>query len=184
MFNFNTAPHQEYLQIKNREAGLVFAEFVATTAHVNQVDKAGHPYIEHPCAVERLVQQIPSYIHLTSSEQYSARIAAFLHDVLEDTEITEKDLIETDIDPCAIEVVRLLTRKKKTEQDSYYDAVAIHRIAKIVKLADMAHNADPERLALLEEAMRDRLREKYRKGMMHITSDPNDQVWFRSKTHV
>jgi hypothetical protein len=56
------------------------AERFAVAAHEGQTDKAGRPYIEHPRRVAR---------RLDTPE---ALAAAFLHDVLEDTEHTAADL--------------------------------------------------------------------------------------------
>jgi guanosine-3',5'-bis(diphosphate) 3'-pyrophosphohydrolase len=53
---------------------------IAARAHTGQVDKAGQPYILHPIQVMLRVQG------------EDARIAAVLHDVVEDSEVTIDDL--------------------------------------------------------------------------------------------
>lgn len=55
---------------------------IAIKAHKGQRDLAGVDYIEHPKAVANLVN---------SDEE---KAVAYLHDVLEDTYITEKDLLQ------------------------------------------------------------------------------------------
>lgn len=56
------------------------AILIATTAHLHQKDKAGMPYILHPLRVMFAVNTL---------EQ---KIAAILHDIIEDTHITLMDL--------------------------------------------------------------------------------------------
>ena len=62
---------------------------IATEAHKGQVDKSGVDYIKHPIAVASFCKNP------------LAKVAALLHDVIEDTDITEEDLrargIEDDI---------------------------------------------------------------------------------------
>ncbi|MEZ4677527.1 MAG: hypothetical protein R2932_25260 [Caldilineaceae bacterium] len=53
---------------------------IAAQAHVDQVDKAGQPYILHPL---RMMMQL---------DNEAAQIVAMLHDVVEDTPITLDDL--------------------------------------------------------------------------------------------
>jgi len=57
---------------------------IAAAAHSGQQDKAGQPYILHPIRVLLTVK--------TSDE----RIAAMLHDTVEDTAITFEDLVDAD----------------------------------------------------------------------------------------
>jgi (p)ppGpp synthase/HD superfamily hydrolase len=60
--------------------GLDEATALARRAHAGQTDKAGRPYIEHPLRV----------MHRLRGEY--EQLAAILHDVLEDTPVTENDL--------------------------------------------------------------------------------------------
>lgn len=53
---------------------------IAAVAHKGQTDKAGEPYILHPLRV------------MFSRKTETERICAVLHDVVEDTHITIKDL--------------------------------------------------------------------------------------------
>ena len=53
---------------------------IATAAHRNQKDKSGEDYIKHPVTVASFV----------SGED--AKVVALLHDVLEDTDVTEAEL--------------------------------------------------------------------------------------------
>ena len=55
---------------------------MAAAAHAGQVDKAGHPYIFHPCGVAAAV----------ADEGETAMCVALLHDVVEDTDVTIEEI--------------------------------------------------------------------------------------------
>lgn len=106
---------------------------IATEAHKGQTrwDKT-IPYITHPQAVAR------SLIEEGYGELYVA--AAWLHDVLEDTSVTKKDLLDQGVD---FEVVTAVWALTKTDEMSYLDyilMVGAHDIARVVKMADLRHN--------------------------------------------
>ena len=123
------------------------ARQIATRAHAGQTDKAGRPYIDHPRRVAaRLVD-------------LQEQAAAWLHDVIEDTEVTAEDLRNAGIDDEVIAAVQLLTRDG--DEDGYYAGIAADPLAREVKLADIADNTDPARTALLDPETRQRLATKY-----------------------
>jgi (p)ppGpp synthase/HD superfamily hydrolase len=109
------------------------AENLATQAHNGQFRRDGvTPYIEHPKAVAE-------YLAIKGfGEEYIA--AAWLHDVLEDTETTAEDLKNAGIPSPVIEAVKLLSKTKDTDINLYYEAINKNSIAKEVKIADMKHN--------------------------------------------
>lgn len=126
---------------------------VAVVAHRGQVDKAGKPYSNHPRRVaERLGDEADP----------EALAVAWLHDVVEDTTWT-LDLLTAIgwFPPSVVEAVDAITHRPKEQRASYYRRVKANPLALIVKLADIADNSDPERLAMLDDATADRLRAKY-----------------------
>ncbi|MDX6230901.1 MAG: hypothetical protein QOI76_4291, partial [Frankiales bacterium] len=90
-----------------------------------------------------------------------AEAAAWLHDVLEDTRTTVTDLAAQGIPATVVAAVEALTRGNGEAPDDYYARVAANPLALKVKRADIADNADPERLAHLDPATRERLTAKY-----------------------
>ena len=107
---------------------------IAARAHTGQVDKAGQPYILHPIQVMLRVQG------------EDARIAAVLHDVVEDSEVTIDDLRVEGFSGVVLEAVAALTKQKgETRIDAAFRA-ANNEIARIVKLADNAENMDLSRI--------------------------------------
>ena len=131
------------------------AAALARAAHEGQRDKAGRPYFDsHVADVHRRVVAYGGDVH--------EQVAALLHDVLEDTEVTEDDLVAAGVPEQAIQVVRLLTKVDGEPVQAYYERIRAHEPARRVKLlGDLASNTDPARTALLPEAQRLRLTAKY-----------------------
>lgn len=127
------------------------ADRLAADAHAGQVDKAGRPYVEH-------VRRVATYVD--RSDAY-AIAAALLHDVLEDTLTTPAQLLELQIPEVVVEAVERLTRKSEQPAPDYYREILSHPLSREVKLADLADNTDPDRLAQLPDAQRLRLIRKY-----------------------
>ncbi len=127
----------------------VLAERIAAEAHAGQTDKAGFPYIDHPRRVAARLD--------TDDE----RAVGWLHDVIEDTAVTAGDLRGAGLSERVVLAVEVLTRRPGEQRDVYLVRVAADPLATVVKLADVADNANPARLALLDEPTRWRLATKY-----------------------
>lgn len=123
---------------------------LAHRAHEGQVDKAGAPYIEHPM---RVMASMPDDVH---------RIAAILHDVVEDTDVTLDDLEALGIPHSALTAIDALTKRRGEPYETYLERVMRDPVAVRVKIADVTDNMDLGRIPSPTE--RDRVRlEKYRK---------------------
>jgi (p)ppGpp synthase/HD superfamily hydrolase len=129
--------------------GLDEAIALARRAHAGQTDKAGRPYIEHPLRV----------MHRLRGEH--ERMAAILHDVLEDAPVTEDDLRSAGCPEPVVAAVRALTKHPGEPLEDSMARAATNPLACAVKRADIADNSDPARLALLDEPTARRLRHKY-----------------------
>lgn len=139
------------------EAGpsVAAAAALASAAHGGQTDKAGVPYFEHCRGVALKL------------DDDAARTVALLHDVLEDTPITEDELRGVFADEI-VDAVVAITHLKGEEPEDYYRRVLSNPLALRVKLADIQHNLEPARMAALDEATRLRLTEKYRKALVAL----------------
>ncbi|MBB5957768.1 hypothetical protein FHS29_004363 [Saccharothrix tamanrassetensis] len=126
---------------------------IARAAHDGQVDKSGNQYIGHPLRVMGRV----------SGEH--ARMAAVLHDVVEDTAVTAADLLAAGCPAPVVDTVVALSHLPGESQDDYLRRVAADPVAVEVKRADIADNTSPPRLALLDPATQDRLRAKYTRAL-------------------
>ena len=135
------------------------ARAIATQAHSGQTDKAGQPYIEHP---ERVAAR------LTDPD---AQVVALLHDVIEDTELTADDLGAAGASELQLEALEALAHADDVSDEDYWRALRAVPLARLVKVADLADNTDPARIALLEPAKQEHLRTKYRSAMAVIGWD-------------
>jgi len=125
-------------------------------AHAGQTDASGLDYYLHPIAV---MNRLPADADL------EVRLAALLHDVLEDTPHTRQDLLAMGYSERTVAAVEWVT-KTADDTRSYPEKIAAiiaggNRDALEVKFADMSENADPERLAMLPETRRDYFAAKY-----------------------
>jgi len=108
---------------------------IAAEAHAGQLDKAGQPYILHPLRV---------MLRVSNEEE---RIAAILHDVVEDTNVTLEQLAKEGFSGPVLAAVEALT---KLPGESRTEAAARAKrdvIARAVKLADNSENMDLSRIA-------------------------------------
>ncbi|OJH80067.1 MAG: phosphohydrolase [Stenotrophomonas maltophilia] len=128
------------------------ARTLALEAHAGQVDKAGHPYIGHVGRVAAAVRG-----------DDEAEAVAWLHDVIEDCPAFAG---QVQAFPAPLQdAVRLLSRTSAADADTYYARISADPLALKVKLADIADNADEARLASLDAATAERLRDKYRRAL-------------------
>lgn len=129
---------------------------IATEAHKGQVDKAGVPYINHPLTVASLVD--------TEEE----KVVALLHDTIEDTNITEQDLLNYGFSNKIVEAVKLLTHNKNVPYMVYVAKIKDNELARKVKIADLTHNSDLSRLKEITEKDKKRY-EKYQKALLYLS---------------
>jgi guanosine-3',5'-bis(diphosphate) 3'-pyrophosphohydrolase len=108
---------------------------IAAKAHAGQVDKAGQPYILHPLRLMLAVR--------TPHE----RMAAVLHDVVEDTPTTFADLVAAGFPPEVVAAVRALTKTQGEKRIDAAHRAAADPVARVVKLADVTDNMDLSRIA-------------------------------------
>jgi (p)ppGpp synthase/HD superfamily hydrolase len=108
---------------------------VAVAAHRGQLypTPEPEPYILHPLRV---------MLHVTSR---SARIVALLHDVVEDSDLTLRDLEERGFDRSVVDAVDCLSRRPDEDYEPYISRVASNPVAREVKLSDLADNLENNR---------------------------------------
>lgn len=113
---------------------LIKASEIAKEAHKGMVDKGGAPYIHHP---EWVAEHV---------EETEGKILGWLHDVLEDTSVTEDNLRAAGFPERIILRLRRLTKKDGQKYSEYIRLVAKDRLTKKVKLADLENNRDISRI--------------------------------------
>ena len=127
---------------------------IAYEAHLGQVDKAGAPYIYHPMHIAERVDT-----------EYEICVA-LLHDVIEDSDITLNYLFNKGFPPEVIEAVDLLTRKEKMTYREFILKIKTNAIARKIKIEDIKHNLDLNRLPKITDKDIDRA--KYYKKFLDI----------------
>lgn len=127
-------------------------DILAEAAHAGQVDKAGVPYVEHVRAVAEGL--VPFGTDLV--------MAGLLHDVLEDTDLTARDLLDAGVPARVVRIVEAVTDEAGVAYEEKIRRIAGDRHATLVKIADNAHNSRPDRAAHLPAETRERLAAKYR----------------------
>ena len=137
------------------------AFFLAFGAHTStdQRDQAGLEYIGHPLTV---------YSHCDTEDE---RIVALLHDVLEDTKITRKDL-ELLFPTHIVEAVALLSHPKTGyDRDAYIRNIKANPLARKVKIEDFRANIDESRIQSLVEWHRHEVETKYKPNLDFLLRD-------------
>jgi len=150
---------------RNLTNNLRKACLIAQFSHAGQVDKAGKAYFLHVQTVSRTVGDLICSWHQPSSDFFlKARIVGYLHDVVEDTEITIADLYRYKIPEDCILAIEVITKVKGSAYKEYLDKVKRSKLAAVVKIVDMMHNSDLTRLEQITEEDLTR-REKYCKAI-------------------
>jgi len=123
------------------------AILMATSAHAGQFDQRDRMYIMH---------SMEAMSHFGKSEEM---IVAVLHDVLEDTDVTEYEIRYKFGDFVADAVVAITHNKGETNLD-YWKRCASNLLAYRVKVVDLFLNQETI-YEIEDEETRERLRRKY-----------------------
>ena len=107
------------------------AYLLAKRAHGTQL-YGTQPYVDyHIIGVVKILKDI-GYMH-----NYTT--VALLHDILEDTEVTEQTLSSL-FDSDIVEAVKLLTKTKNISRQDYLNNIKTNPLALFVKIADSTFN--------------------------------------------
>ena len=152
----DTELYDEYVELTEEEYFLELAKQLAKEYHKGQVDKAGVDYFSgHITSVVNGVNTIEE------------KIVAYLHDIIEDTNLTYLDLFVLDFSDKIVNAVLALTKDKKIKYEDYLKYVKKNELARAVKLADLTNNMDLSRLKEINEVDKKRL-EKYKKAYKYL----------------
>jgi hypothetical protein len=132
-------------------ADLARAEALAARVHAGQVDKLGHPYLDHLLHVAGLLRQ--------EGCEVAVQIIGLLHDAVEDTDLTLDAIRAAFGDRVAAGVDAMTRREGEDYFATYLPRLMANPDAREVKLRDSRHNrgkahllvrTDPVRAAGLE----------------------------------
>tara|TARA_Y100000034_G_scaffold18242_1_gene20140 strand:+ start:141 stop:605 length:465 start_codon:yes stop_codon:yes gene_type:complete len=117
------------------------AKELAKKLHEGMTDKYGNPYFYHLERVANRVREMEYNMVDETNEINMYIVAAYLHDVIEDTDYLIGDLID-EFGEIIAEAVKLLTRDKEETYADYVVGIKNStflegKIARVVKLADL-----------------------------------------------
>jgi (p)ppGpp synthase/HD superfamily hydrolase len=133
---------------------------IALKAYAGKRDKAGKTYILHPL---RIMSKMDS--------EYEMAVA-LLHDVIEDSDYTDEDLLAEGIPFEVVEVVQLLSKIDGETYDQFIDRLIGNTLAVKVKLADIEDNINVLRLETVGEKDLERVA-KYHRAWKKLTKLSN-----------
>ena len=133
------------------------AKNLATNAHRGQTDKAGLPYITHP---QRVAARL---------DTPEAQVVGWLHDTVEDTPLTVRD-IEAAFGPETAAAVDAVSRREDEAWSDYLERVAANPMARQVKISDLIDNSNLQRLPRV--TLKDvRRQAKYNKALLKLLEE-------------
>ena len=114
---------------------------IAASAHKNQADKGGSPYILHPIRV------------MMSLHTEDEKIVGVLHDVVEDSDVWNFErLREEGFEENILSALKSVTRLSEDEDyQQFIKRAAQNEIGRNVKIADIKDNLDVTRLKSISE---------------------------------
>ena len=124
------------------------AILLASEKHINQSRWNGDPYILHPLRV---------MFKMNTEEE---KIVAVLHDIIEDTDVTEQDLIEAGFDKVVVNAIVSITNEEDESYEDYIMRCRENYIGRKVKREDIQDNLNvPEMLQMkrVDDKHKDRI---------------------------
>lgn len=125
---------------------------IAASAHAGQTDKAGAPYILHPLRV---------MLRVSTAEE---RMAAVLHDVVEDSEWSLERLRAEGFPEAVLRAIESVTHREGESYEEFVLRAGLDPIGRRVKIADLEDNSDLTRIDAPTERDLRRV-EKYRRAL-------------------
>lgn len=104
-------------------------------------DQGGNPYILHCLKV----------MHYIRSDDEELQCIALGHDLIEDTNVTDSDLLIMGFTTRVTDGIIALSKIKGESSEAYLNRVKSNKDAVKVKLADLRHNSDIRRLKGIRE---------------------------------
>ena len=134
----------------NKQDRLIdLAESIARKAHEGQTRWNGEPYIIH---LKGMVDKVNNESLVVNTDFI---ITMWLHDVVEDTDVTLEDLRFKGIPFRCIEAIECLSKKKGENYSDYIDRVCKNHLAVCVKIEDIENNMNDN---LKEGSLKDKYR--------------------------
>lgn len=108
----------------------------------DKYDKGGNMYALHLFSVQK------RFTDKYGLRDYDCVVTCLLHDILEDTDTTEQELLDVEyVTERAVELVKILTRQKDETYRAYIRRVGAVEAARRIKICDLEDNMDITRLS-------------------------------------
>jgi (p)ppGpp synthase/HD superfamily hydrolase len=137
---------------------LELAVEIAVEGHKEQKDRYGEPYILHPMRV---------MMKMNTREE---KIAAVLHDIIENTKMTLEDLRKRGFPENIVTAIDCLSKREGEQYEAYIERTRSNPLALRVKIADLEDNMDLRRIKQMTLKDVDRL-SRYRKYWEELIND-------------
>lgn len=136
------------------------ALYLCVFYHWKQRDKGGKRYIYHPIYVSRQVKGL------------EVKTIALLHDIVEDTNVTIRDLQQKGFSEYVVNGVKCLTRGTLEPYNKYLRRLKLanHKGALSVKIEDLKHNMILSRLSTITDEDLKR-NQKYKKTLEDLQKE-------------
>jgi len=130
---------------------------IAASAHRNQVDKGGNPYILHPIRV---------MMSLNSEDE---KIVGVLHDVVEDSDEWDFEHLRAEgFKEHILSALKSVTKVSDTEDyETFIERATRNQIGRNVKIADIRDNLDVTRMSRLSDKDLKRIN-KYKDALIKL----------------
>ena len=126
-------------------------------------DKGGNPYIDHSLRV------------MNNVETVEEKIVAVLHDAVEDSDLSLKDLRAEGFSEVIVEAIAAITKQEGEKRNDYLKRVMDNPLSLKVKIADMSDNADISRIPNPTDRDRERTR-IYKKNILKLEKKLQEYV--------
>ena len=156
---------EEYQKIINANDLIYKSLEIVTRLFNDEKDKGGFPYVVHLLKV------------YSGVSDYTEKVCALLHDVVEDTDVTFEDLKEVGYSDEIINILKILTKNKGEDYRDYIDRIInsnnIH--AMNIKISDLRHNMDITRIKNPTTNDYERISKRYEPAYQRIMNILNEK---------
>ena len=155
---------EKYEEIKNNQNLIYKSLEIVTNIFKNDLDKGGHPYILH-------LLYVYSNVH-----NEKEKVIALLHDIIEDKDVSDTDLLEVGYPEDIVMSVKLLSKSHGADYNKYIDNIINNGNVDTlnVKLADLKHNMDISRIKDPTISDYERIQKRYAPSYEKILNKLNE----------
>ena len=138
---------------------------IAARAHDGKFDKGGEPYVFHPMRVADAASK-----NAAPGMWDNRYIVGVLHDVLEDSDISEADIaaaLGEGLDGDIMNALRAISREPGEPYADYIKRCGRNELARVVKMHDLEDNMNLDRIPRPNKADHHRV-EKYAVALLYL----------------